>query len=56
MRKAVPTHDMAVLAPKSFAMPGNVVDTETCSNQLRKIANTNDRVMTYNFFGGNRDD
>jgi hypothetical protein len=56
IKNAVPTHDIAVLVPKSFATPGNVVETETCSNELKNIANINDSVMTANFLGGNRED
>jgi hypothetical protein len=37
-------------------MPGNVVETETCSNEDKKIAQINDRVTTNSFLVGTRDD
>ena len=42
--------------PKSRAMPGNVVDTETISKADKKMVNINDRVTTKSFFGGIRED
>ena len=55
-RNAVPTHEIDVLVPKSFAMPGSVVDTDTCSKEVKNIARISDIVINANFFGGIRDD
>jgi len=52
----VPTQEMAVLVPKSRAMPGNAVDTETVSNAERKMVHVRENTTTKSFFGGIRDD
>jgi hypothetical protein len=52
----MPTQEIAALAPKSLAIPGNVVDTETCSKELKKIAKMRESITTKSFFAGIRDD
>jgi len=50
-RKDVPTHEIAVLVPKSRAMPGTVVETATCSNEDKKMEKHNATVTNKIFFG-----
>ena len=55
-RNAVPTQEMALLVPKSRAIPGNAVDTEAISNEERKMVHMRENTTTKSFVGGIRDD
>ena len=52
----MPTQEIAVLVPKSRAMPGNAVETETISNAERKMVHIRENTTTKSFFGSIRDD
>ena len=52
----MPIHDIAVLEPRSRAIPGRVVLTEVCSKEVKNMANIKDATIIASFLGGRRED